>query len=616
MYKYLDTIHSPEDIKKYGNTEMKQLASEIRDFLIAEVPKTGGHLASNLGVVELTLALYKVFNAPADKIIFDVGHQSYVSKILTGRKELFSSLRCENGISGFPRMSESEYDAFGTGHSSTALSAALGIATANRLSGNDSYTVAIVGDGAFSGGLVYEAMNNCSNDLKLIVILNENEMSISKSVGNMAHMISGIRSKENYFRAKNALTRILEHIPLVGKPAISFMKKTKKALKNAIFSANIVENFGFTYYGPIDGNDYDTVERLILQAKKHGGSAFIHLKTQKGKGYAPAEENPSAYHMVKASDCPKSADSFSAKFGEYLTEIAENDGKICAITAAMMDGTGLCTFASKYPERFFDVGIAEGHAVTFSAGLSVAGYTPVFAVYSSFLQRSYDNIIHDVALQKLHCVLAVDRAGLSPDDGSTHHGIFDVAMLSQTDRATIYSPVSYDSLRTALSESIFSENGIFAVRYPKGTECTDGLVKVQDYVYTDSGFDGSSEILIVTYGRIYTEALKAKNQLSEMGVSASVIVLEKLSPFYEAYKTILKLSGSAKKIIILEEGIESGGFASNIQNIANSDVNFTAKLSVLAIKGEIPGHARLCTLYEKCGISARDIVKEAYGDEN
>lgn len=616
MYKYLDTIHSPEDIKKYGSSEMKLLASEIRDFLISNVPKTGGHLASNLGVVELSLALYKVFDAPSDKIIFDVGHQSYVSKIITGRKDVFGSLRCENGISGFPKMSESEYDAFGTGHSSTALSAALGIASANKLSGNDSYTVAVIGDGAFSGGLVYEAMNNCLNDLNLVVILNENEMSISRSVGNMAHMISGIRSKENYFRIKNAVSRITERIPLVGKPMISGMRKAKKTLKNAIFSTNIVENFGFTYYGPIDGNDYETVERLITQAKKHGGSAFIHLKTVKGKGYAPAEQNPSAYHMVKSTDCIKTKDSFSAKFGEYMTELANENSKMCAITAAMMDGTGLCDFFAKHPGRSFDVGIAEGHAVTFAAGLSAAGYTPVFAVYSSFLQRSYDNLIHDVALQKLHCVLAIDRAGLSPDDGSTHHGIFDVAMLSQAGQASIYSPISYDSLRMALLESTAAKNGIYAVRYPKGEEYTEGLVKAEDYVYTDSDFCENSEVIIVTYGRIYEEALSAKRMLSEKGISVSVVVLEKISPYCESYKKILSYAGNAKKIILLEEGIASGGFASNIQCIANSDENINAKISSLAIAGEIPAHGRLCTLYKKCGISAEDIVKEACGNEN
>ncbi len=616
MYKYLDTIHSPDDVKKYNDEEMKLLAAEIREFLISEVPKTGGHLASNLGVVELTLALYKVFSAPQDKIIFDVGHQAYVSKILTGRKEQFSSLRCENGISGFPKMSESEYDAFGTGHSSTALSAALGIATANKLSGNDSYTVAVVGDGAFSGGLVYEALNNCSNNLRLVVILNENEMSISKSVGNMAHMISGIRSKENYFKIKNATSRIIDRIPLVGKPLVSGMRKAKKALKSAIFSANIVEKFGFTYYGPIDGNDYETVERLIAQAKKHGGSAFIHVKTLKGKGFAPAEQNPSGYHMVKPEGCKKQQSSFSSEFGEYLTECADKNEKVCAITAAMMDGTGLCSFFEKYPRRAFDVGIAEGHAVTFAAGLSTAGYTPVFAVYSSFLQRSYDNIIHDVALQRLHCVLAIDRAGLSPDDGATHHGIFDVSMLSQVDNTIIYSPVSYESLRTALLGSISENNGIYAVRYPKGEESTDGLIKADEYVYTDDEYSASSEVAIVTYGRIFTQALAARKMLCDKGISCSVTVLEKIKPFEKAYENIKKYCGDAKKIVLLEEGAESGGFAQNIQNIANSKKDTGAEISVLAIKGEIPGHASLETLYRTCGISAEDIVKEVCGSED
>ncbi|MBR5307321.1 MAG: 1-deoxy-D-xylulose-5-phosphate synthase [Clostridia bacterium] len=610
MYKYLDSIHSPKDIKKYGYNEMKELASEIRSFLIESVSKTGGHLASNLGVVEITLAIYKLFDTPKDKVIFDVGHQSYVSKILTGRKEGFNLLRHENGISGFPKMSESEYDSFGTGHSSTSLSAAIGIAKANRLAGEKDYTVVVIGDGAFSGGLVYEALNNCDKDLNLIVILNENEMSISPSVGNMARIISRIRSKENYFRIKNGIQIFTEHIPLIGRPIVSGLRKTKRAMKKVLFSTSFIERFGFTYFGPIDGNDYVTVERLIHQAKKHGGSAFIHIKTKKGKGYAPAEENPSAYHMVKPEDSVKTDSTFSSKFGEYMCRLGEENNRVCAISAAMTDGTGLSSFFEKYPERSFDVGIAEGHAVTFAAGLSAGGYIPVFAVYSSFLQRSFDNYLHDVALQNLHCVFAVDRAGISPDDGSTHHGIFDVSMFSLMNNCTVYSPVSYESLESSLTESVNANSGIWAIRYPKGTQSTEGLCKKENYIFTDADYT-SDGIVIITYGRMFTEALKAKKQIENSGLRCGVLVLEKLMPFAEAYVSIKKYCTDAKKIIIVEESMESGSFGQNIMSLVNCDSEFNVRCSALAIRGEVPGHANLETLYASCGISAKDITEEA-----
>ncbi len=607
MYKYLDNIHSPNDLKHYDFCQMEELATEIRNFLIEKVSKTGGHLASNLGVVELTLALYKIFDAPKDKIIFDVGHQCYVSKLITGRKEKFDMLRKENGISGFPKITESEYDAFGTGHSSTALSAAIGIARANKLSGNNNYTVAVVGDGAFSGGLVYEALNNCAKDLNLILILNENEMSISKNVGNISHMISKIRSKENYFKIKNRVQSILEKVPVVGNGTLYCMKKVKKAVKNAIFSSNLVEHFGFTYFGPIDGNDYPTVERLIAQAKKHGGSAFIHIKTKKGKGYIPAEENPADFHMIKPLKTNSRTENFSLCFGEYLCNIAKQNEKVCAISAAMTDGTGLTEFFKLFPQRAFDVGIAEAHAVTFSAGLAISGFIPVFAVYSSFLQRSFDNCIHDVSLQNLHCVFAIDRAGLSPEDGATHHGIFDVSMFSLLNNATVYSPICVDSLKSALESSVQAPNGIYAIRYPKGEENTEGLEKKENYIFANKGYVGNEKKVIVTYGRIFTQALKAAKNLN----NCAVLVLEKIIPYSDSYNMIKKYCRYAEKIIIVEEGAESGGFGQNIVACASKDYSCSAKFSVLAIGTEVPGHASLETLYKNCGISADDILKEA-----
>ncbi len=617
MYKYLDSVSSPADVRKLSNAEIKSLAGEIRAFLIDSVSKTGGHLASNLGVVELTLALYRVFDAPRDKIIFDVGHQSYVSKIITGRKDSFSTLRREGGISGFPKMSESEYDAFGTGHSSTALSAALGIASANKLSGNDDYAVAVVGDGAFSGGLAYEALNNCSPNLNLIVIFNENGMSISPSVGNTSRMISRIRSKENYFKFKSTFIRVVEKIPFAGSSIAAGMRRIKKVLKNAILNTNIIENFGFTYYGPVDGNDFVTLERVIRQAKKQGGSAFVHVKTVKGKGYAPAEENPSKFHMVKPAGAVSCDSTFSSEFGKYITELAKENDKICAITAAMVDGTGIKNFFDAFPERAFDVGIAEEHAVTFAGGLSAQGFVPVFAVYSSFFQRSYDELIHDISLQNLKCIFALDRAGFSPDDGATHHGIFDVAMLSQIKGAYIYSPISYKSLKDTLSEAIVGDTSIVAVRYPKGSEDAEGLTEISQYLYCDSDSLQNPDVIIATYGRIYKEAIKAKNILLESGINCKILVFEKIKPYEDVCRKISELSGNAKYLVLLEEGILSGGFCQNVL----SELNFRnsscfKNIFSFAIDGEIPAHGTLETLYKMSKISAYDIAEKVKKYEN
>lgn len=617
MYKYLDSVSSPEDIRKLSNAEIKHLSEEIRAFLIENVSKTGGHLASNLGVVELTLALYRVFDAPRDKIIFDVGHQSYVSKIITGRKDKFSTLRTEGGISGFPKMSESEYDAFGTGHSSTALSAALGIASANKLSGNSDYAVAVIGDGAFSGGLAYEALNNCSPNLNLIVIFNENGMSISPSVGNTSKMISKIRSKENYFKFKSAFIRGVEKIPFAGVSVAKGMRKIKKVLKNAILNTNIVENFGFTYYGPVDGNDFVTLERVIRQAKKQGGSAFVHIKTVKGKGYLPAEENPSKYHMVKPGSSLQAASTFSKEFGKYITDLGKENDKLCTITAAMVDGTGVKNFFDAYPERSFDVGIAEEHAVTFAGGLSAQGYMPVFAVYSSFFQRSYDELIHDISLQSLKCIFALDRAGFSPDDGATHHGIFDVSMLSQINNAHIYSPISYKSLKEALIDATTGNESIVGIRYPKGSEDYEGLSEFSKYLYTDSEFVENPDVIIATYGRIYKEALKAKKLLLEDGICCRILVFEKIKPYAEVCDKISQLSANAKYLVLLEEGVLSGGFCQNVLSIMNTRNNNCFKnIFTFAIDGEIPAHGALETLYKMSKISASDISEKVKEYEN
>ena len=471
-YPCLDRVAFPDDLKKLDKNDMKVLCGEIREFLIENVSVTGGHLASNLGVVELTVALLRVFDFPRDHIIFDVGHQSYVYKMLTGRKKLFPTLRQSGGLGGFPRRDESEYDCFGTGHSSTSLSAALGFAEAEKLNGSEAYTVAVVGDGAFTGGMIHEALNNCDKDLKLIIILNENEMSISKNIGRFAMNLSKMRSKTGYFKAKKTTRDVLTHIPLIGKPLFRLMRDTKKMLKNSLYGSNYFENMGLYYLGPVDGNNEEDVEALLREAKKLGESVVIHVKTQKGRGLAEAENSPGKYHSIppiSATPTGTSGLTFSEMLGLYLKTKAADNKKIVAITAAMSYGTGLESFKEAYPDRFFDVGIAEEHAVTFAAGLAAAGYRPVVPIYSTFLQRSYDNIVHDVALQKLPVVICSDRAGLNAHDGATHHGIFDVAFLSEIPGIRIYTPITFKGLEKSLDRAL-SGNFPAVIRYPHAGE--------------------------------------------------------------------------------------------------------------------------------------------------
>lgn len=567
-YKYLGRVGSPEDIKKLSYDEIDTLCGEIREHIVEVTTKNGGHLASNLGVVELTVAAHKVFNSPKDHIIFDVGHQSYTHKLLTGRFEEFSTLRQAGGITGFTNREESEYDCFGAGHSSTSLSAGLGFAKSDKIAGNDAYTVVILGDGAFTGGMIHEALNNCDNDLKLIIILNENEMSISKNIGSFASSIAKLRRKRGYFKAKRFTVTFIKKIPLIGNAMFRGIRKIKKSLKNTLYRSNYFEDMGLYYLGPADGNNYRDVEALLEAAKGAGESVLVHLKTQKGYGYTPAEENPSDYHGLHPAGKDKADSNFSFEFGKCVCGFAENDEKICAITAAMSAGTGLESFEKCYPDRFFDVGIAEEHAVTFAAGLAANGMKPIFAVYSSFLQRSYDQMIHDVALQNLPVVICVDRAGFNNSDGATHHGIFDVAFTSQIPNFKIYSPITYKSLELALADAL---EGKFPaiVRYPSGSESE--ALKNAFYSENNSGklgikCDTTAEMLpetvIITHGRIAEEALAAKNRLKEEGINAAIILCEYIAP-YDALASEISAFWSInapKNIVFLEEEIKQGGF--------------------------------------------------------
>ena len=591
--EYLSRIGSPEDLKALPEEVLGKLAEEIRSELVRVVSKSGGHLASNLGVVELTMAIHRVFDCPRDHLIFDVGHQSYVHKMLTGRYCRIDSIRQAGGISGFPKRSESEYDCFGAGHSSTSLSAALGFATADKLSGSDSYTVAIVGDGAYTGGMIHEALNNCKKDLRLVIILNENEMSISKNIGRFATNLSKLRASAGYFKTKRATGIFLRKIPFVGKFLFNGVKHLKMMLKNALYGSNYFESMGLTYLGPVDGNDYEAVEKLLAQAKKLEESVIVHVKTTKGKGYKPAENSPASYHsMMPDAASAVSRDSFSTIMGHALADMGDNDERLMAITAAMSDGTGLEEWRSRHPDRFFDVGIAEEHALTFAAGLAANGMRPCVAVYSTFMQRAYDNIIHDVALQRLPVLMLIDRAGLNSRDGATHHGIFDVSFLSQIPNIRIYTPVSYRGLVATVETAIASSEPC-AVRYPSGAE-NPSLVKhfyseQEDFsrIGVKRDFEGGEErrAVIVTHGRIAAEAIKAAEALSANGISTGIILLEMLKPYEEIAQLVLEsLPENVKAVLFLEEEIRSGGAGMNISDkIADKLEERGARHAILAI---------------------------------
>ncbi|MBO7303393.1 MAG: 1-deoxy-D-xylulose-5-phosphate synthase [Clostridia bacterium] len=590
--KYLNNIHSPSDVKAIPEKDIPSLSEEIRSELVRISLQNGGHLASNLGVVELTIAIHRVFSTPKDHIIFDVGHQSYVHKMLTGRYKDMESMRTAGGISGFPKISESEHDAFGTGHSSTSFSAALGFATADKLNGSDAYTVAVFGDGAYTGGMIHEALNNCQKNLRLIVILNENEMSISKNIGRFAKNLSKIRASTGYIKTKRATGTFLNKIPLIGKPIFRGIRKLKIFVKNAFYGSNYFESMGLTYLGPIDGNDYTSVEKLLTEAKKLNESVIIHIKTQKGKGYEPAEKQPAKYHSTFPQNAKNQNITFSEVMGKHLSERAAENKKICAITAAMGDGTGLNIFKEKHPERFFDVGIAEEHALTFSAGLAANGMRPCAAIYSTFLQRAYDNIVHDVALQELPVLMLVDRAGLNLKDGATHHGIFDVAFLSHIPNIRMYTPISNEGLCASIDEAL-TLNCPCSIRYPSGTENTEiveRFYKGKDYsnisVKTDFSFEEKDELdaIIITHGRIVGEAIKAANALKN-DIRVGIILLEVLKPYCENAEAILKLLGkNVKAVLFYEEEIKCGGMGMNLAEILREDLSArNIKFDILAV---------------------------------
>lgn len=609
-FKFLGNINSPADLKKLNIIELEALAAEIRQFMINTVSQNGGHLSSNLGVVELSIALHKTFNSPNDKIVWDVGHQIYTHKILTGRINEFNTLRTENGISGFCAPNESEHDIFYSGHSSTSISAALGIAEANKKLGKKDYTIAVIGDGALTGGMVYEALNNAGRSgTRLIVILNDNEMSISENVGSMARYLAVIRSKPEYFKLKAKTEKTLNYIPLIGKPISSLISKLKSDIKSSMYESTFFEDLGFKYMGPIDGHNLDNLCEALDSAKLINAPVLLHISTVKGKGYEFAEKNPSVYHGiskfdVETGDCIEGSTNFSSEFGKKLCELAENDEKICAITAAMSLGTGLKDFSQKFSDRFYDVGIAEQHAVTFASGLAKGGMTPVFAVYSTFLQRAYDQLVHDGTLQKQKVIIGLDRAGFVGEDGVTHQGVLDVSFLNSIPDITVYSPFTYNKLSFDIENAVNNAENLTVIRYPRGSEPevpAEFALTENDYDYYENG----KNILLMTYGRISAEVLKAVKELKEKDIAVSTLVLNKIKPIENF---AVKLASGYNNVLFYEEAVKSGSVGQSFADML-FEINYKGNFKHIAVNDEFVPHASVSSLIKKYHLDTESIVK-------
>ncbi len=582
----LSKIHSPADIKQLDKKELTALCEQLRQTMIDTVSANGGHLASNLGVVELTVALHSEFTTPHDVFVWDVGHQCYPHKLLTDRYADFGTLRQKDGVSGFPKPSESEHDSFITGHSSTSISAANGIAKAKALTGDDGYTVAIIGDGALTGGLAYEGLSNAGrSDDRLIVILNDNKMSISRNVGFVSRYLTQLRSKVRYVRWKQRITNGLTRIPLIGKPINRLAHDWKKKMKRSLFThTSFFENMGFHYMGPVDGHDLGDLMQALRAAKSVDRPVVLHVATVKGKGYAFAEKNPDTYHGISHFDSREgavatSSPTFSSTFGETMCRLAAEDDRIVAITAAMIKGTCLEPFAAQYPTRFFDTGIAEEHAVTFASGMGAGGLLPVFAVYSSFLQRSYDQLINDTSIMNNHIVLAIDRAGVVPEDGETHQGIYDVAMLRSIPHTTIFAPSTFKELERHLRQALYDTDGIAAVRYPKGGEhplLADYEPSYQPYVLTEGK---NKKLLLVTYGRTYGEVLSARRRLQQNGCYPAVLKLNRIHPIEE---DVIAKMAEYDCVLFFEEVSRTGSVGEYVGNRL-AQTGYTGHYAVKAI---------------------------------
>ena len=611
MYKILNNINTPADVQEFNDKELYELAGEVREFLVEKVSKTGGHLSSNLGVVELTLSMFKTFDLEKDKIIWDVGHQSYVHKILTGRKDRFDTLRKYNGLSGFPNRIESKYDAFQVGHSSTSISAAIGIARARDIKREDYSVVAVIGDGALTGGMALEALNDVGfNKTNVIIILNDNQMSISNNVGALSNHLNKLRIGPGYNKLKEDINSTLSSSQ-VGKAIGQYIHRVKDSMKHLLMPSMFFENMGIKYIGPIDGHDIKLMNEVLVKAKQISGPVVIHTITQKGKGYEFAEENPNKFHGVSPFNLENGEVSVSSKktyskvFGETMMELAKNDKDVVAISAAMPDGTGLKEFSQKYKDRFFDVGIAEEHATTLAAGMAIGGLKPVFAVYSTFLQRAFDQILHDVCIQNLPVVFAIDRAGIVGEDGETHQGVFDLSYLSQIPNIKIIAPKSISELPVMLKWAI-NECGPVAIRYPRGGdnysfESNNKEIIVGKWEKLTKGED----IAIIAVGKMTQHSMMAYDELKNKGVNPLVINATFVKPL--DLNLIKELVDKKYDIITVEDNIVTGGFGSTVLGELNK-LGFQKKFKALGFKDEFIPHGDIDQLYKDQGLDANGIV--------
>ena len=616
---YLEQINQVNDIKKLDKNEWNALAQEIREFLIEKISVTGGHLASNLGVVELTMAMHLAFDFPQDKVVWDVGHQSYTHKLLTGRKAGFDELRKYGGMSGFTKRKESDCDCFDTGHSSTSISAGIGLVKARDLLGGNYSVISVIGDGALTGGMAFEALNNASQlKSNFIIVLNDNQMSIAENVGGISQYLNGLRSAEGYNNFKEGLQNTLEKIPVYGEGLVRQLKKTKSGLKQLVIPGMFFENMGITYLGPVDGHNMDQLIRAFNDAKKIRHAVLLHVCTKKGKGYAPAERHPSRFHGAEPFEIetglPKhkrTKANYTDIFSTVMRKLGDRDDKVVAITAAMPDGTGLKRFRNMFPDRFFDVGIAEQHAVTFAAGLAAGGLKPVVAVYSSFLQRAYDQILHDVCIQNLHVVFAIDRAGLVGSDGETHQGIFDLSYLSSIPNMTVMAPKNKWELSDMLKFAV-DYDGPIALRYPRG-EAYDGLQEFRapvEYGRSEMIYE-EADIALLAVGSMVKMAEKVRDVLKETGYSCTLVNVRFVKPIDE--ELLEDLAKNHRLAVTMEENVRNGGFGDHVLEYV-SDRELPLQVLNVALPDEYVEHGNVDLLYKEVGLDPELIAKRIITD--
>lgn len=608
----LEKIQQPNDIKKIPEEQLTEVAAEIREFLVETMSKLGGHLASNLGVVELTIALHRVFELPKDKIIWDVGHQSYTHKILTGRKDAFESLRQEGGLSGFPKRSESSCDVFDTGHSSTSISAGVGYVKARDLKKQDYSVISVIGDGALTGGMAYEALNNAA-ELKtnFIIVLNDNEMSISKNVGGISTYLSGIRTAASYTELKMGVTRALEKIPKIGPGMVDAVRKTKSSIKQIVIPGMLFENMGITYLGPVDGHDIHQMMRVFQEAKRFEGPILVHVLTRKGQGYEPALRHPSRFHgagpfeIETGLPLSRSNPTYTDIFSTVMRKMGDREPDVVAVTAAMPTGVGLKRFSNMFPDRCFDVGIAEEHAVTFAAGLALGGIIPVVAIYSSFLQRAYDQMMHDVCMQELHVVFAIDRAGLVGSDGETHHGVFDLSYLNSMPNMTVMAPKNLWELSDMMKFAVHF-NGPIALRYPRG-EAYTGLQEHRAPIRYGKAevLEQGEKIALLAVGNMVKTAVQVRELLQEQGYQVTLVNMRFVKPFDMAL--VRELSGSHELLVTMEENVRNGGFGEQVASFVMEE-GLPARVQIIALPNRFVHQGSVSSQMKETGIDADSVA--------